>query len=96
MSARMTIRSSQHLGQLIAAARRARKLTQRDVARELGVTQSWVSHVESGNQKAWVGQILRLATWLGIEITGTLSDISSKKRSRRDVSQHPDIDEIVR
>ena len=45
------------------------KLSQRDVARELGVTQAWVSRVERGQQKAWIGQVLRLAAWLEINPT---------------------------
>ena len=90
----MRIRSSQHLGQLIAAARRRRNLTQRDVAREFGVTQSWISHVESGQQKAWIGPILRLASWLGIEITGTISE-SPREKDVRNAAHHPDINEIV-
>jgi transcriptional regulator with XRE-family HTH domain len=95
MSTEMTIRSSQHLGQLIAAARKRRNLSQRDVARHLGVTQAWVSHVESGQQKAWIGQILRLATWLGIELTGTISEPRRDKKVPN-IRRHPDIDEIVK
>jgi transcriptional regulator with XRE-family HTH domain len=89
------IRSSQQLGRLIAAARRRKKLTQRDVARELGVTQAWVSRVERGQQKAWIGQVLRLATWLGIEIIGTLPENAVVTRPPVNTSDYPDINAVV-
>ncbi|MEI6351300.1 MAG: helix-turn-helix domain-containing protein [Verrucomicrobiota bacterium] len=88
------IRSSQQLGQLIAAARRRKSLSQRDVAQELGVTQAWVSRVERGQQKAWIGQVLRLATWLDLEITGRLPDDSDSVKHRVE-SGYPDIDKIA-
>ena len=77
------IRSSQQLGHLIATARRKKKLSQRDVARELGVTQAWVSRVERGQQKSWIGQVLRLAAWLEINISGNLAHEQTSKKSSR-------------
>ncbi|HLB33342.1 MAG: hypothetical protein A3F67_10510 [Verrucomicrobia bacterium RIFCSPHIGHO2_12_FULL_41_10] len=90
-----SIRSSQQLGQLIVAARRQKKLSQRDVAQELGVTQAWVSRVERGQQKAWIGQVLRLATWLEIDITGKLSHQHEKKKLNSD-DEYPDINEVIK
>ena len=84
MILKTSIRSSQQLGNLIATARRRKHFTQRDVARELGVTQAWVSRVERGQQKAWIDQVLRLATWLGVEIMGTLpASLSEDKKTKR-------------
>lgn len=68
------IGSSRDLGQVIAAARRRHGLTQREVAEALGVTQAWVSRVEQGRQRAWVGQVLRLMTHLGITLNCTIGD----------------------
>jgi transcriptional regulator with XRE-family HTH domain len=67
------IRSSQDLGELIGSARRKRGLSQRDVAKELGVTQAWISRVERGNQKCWIGQVLRLAAFLDVNLVGELT-----------------------
>lgn len=89
------IRSSQQLGRLIAAARNRKNLTQRDVARELGVTQSWISNVETGQEKAWIGQILRLATWLGIEITGTLATPGVTEAGSENPN-YPNIDDLLK
>ena len=91
----LPIRSSQHLGRLIAAARRKKKLSQRDVAHELGVTQAWVSRVERGQQKAWIGQVLRLAAWLELTITGKISEEGPVKKSHHD-AEFPDINEVLK
>jgi len=85
------IRSAQQLGQLLVAARRKKGLSQRAVAEHLGVTQTWISQVERGHQFARLGQVLRLAAWLGIEVIGTLPD----DRAKDAVPEYPDIDQIV-
>ena len=87
------IRSSQQIGQLIASARRKKKLSQRDVARELGVTQAWISRVEGGQQKAWIGQVLRLAAWLDLEIIGRPKE---EDCTLQEDSIFPDINDVFR
>jgi len=86
-----SIRSSQQLGKLIATARRHKKLSQREIADELGVTQAWISRVERGQQKAWIGQVLRLVTWLDIELKGTLKEKKPEKEKKT-----PDIDDVFK
>ena len=90
---KVKIRSSRQLGQLLKAARQQKKLSQRTVAHELGVTQSWLSRVEQGREKARIGQLLRLATWLGLELTGELSRTANRNHERE--RPYPSIDEIV-
>jgi transcriptional regulator with XRE-family HTH domain len=85
------IRSAHQLGQLLAAARRKKCLSQRDVAKKLGVTQTWISQVERGHQFARLGQVLRLATWLGIEFTGSVPE----SRPPDSGSEYPDINKLV-
>lgn len=88
------IRSSQDLGELIASARRRRGLSQRDVAKDLGVTQAWISRVERGNQKCWIGQVLRLASFLDVGLVGELTtDGRGEKRVQND---YPDLDEFLK
>lgn len=89
------IRSSRDLGQLIAAARRRRGLTQREVADALGVTQAWISEVEQGKQRAWVGQVLRLMACLGIDLACTIRDDSSASPVPGGADEHPNIDDVV-
>ena len=89
------IRSSRDLGQVIAAARRRRGLTQRQVAAALGVTQAWISKVEQGKQRAWVGQVLRLMAWLGIDLTCAIREDSTTIRAPRAARSQPRLDDIV-
>lgn len=89
------IRSSRDLGQVIAAARRLRGLTQRQVAEALGMTQAWVSRVEQGKQRAWLGQVLRLMAYLGIVLNCTIQADSSATRASLRHANHPNIDDIV-
>ena len=90
---RTHIRSSQDLGELIASARRGRGLSQRDVAKELGVTQAWISRVERGSQKCWIGQVLRLAAFLGVDLVGEVSP--SKKSGPHIKGDYPDLDALL-
>ena len=94
MPSSVPIRSSQDLGQLIAAARRRRSLTQRQVAEALGVTQAWISKVERGGQKTRIGQVLRLASSLEIRIAGEIAPPSAKSpvEATRD---YPDLDDLL-
>lgn len=84
-----SIRSSQQLGKLVATARRHKKLSQREIANELGVTQAWISRVERGQQKAWIGQVLRLVTWLDIELRGSIKEKNPEKGKKV-----PDINDV--
>jgi y4mF family transcriptional regulator len=63
------IQSSTELGRLVARARRHRKLTQAQLARELHVSQPWISEIESGKESARLGAVLRLLTYLGVRLT---------------------------
>ncbi|MDA1067680.1 MAG: helix-turn-helix transcriptional regulator [Verrucomicrobia bacterium] len=87
------IRSSQDLGELIGSARRRRGLSQRDVAKELGVTQAWISRVERGNQKCWIGQVLRLASFLDVNLVGELS--TDDKSETQAQGEYPDLDAFL-
>jgi len=60
--------SAQDLGEVIRSARMLRKMTQRELAAELGVTQAWISSVEKGNEKSQIGGVLRLASFLDINL----------------------------
>lgn len=68
LASEIPIRRPEELGALIAAARRRQCRTQREVADALGVTQAWISRVENGRERAWIGQILRLAACLELDL----------------------------
>jgi len=56
------------VGDIIATARRHRSLTQVELARALGVTQSWLSQIEKGKENAQLGKVLRVLSYLGVRL----------------------------
>jgi y4mF family transcriptional regulator len=64
----MWAQSAAEVGKIIAAARRHHKLTQAELARALGATQTWVSEVEQGKETAQIGKVLRALSYLGVRL----------------------------
>lgn len=97
MNQKQAVRSPQDLGHLIAHARRERGQSQRQLAADFGVTQAWLSRVEQGYQKTWIGQVFRLAVYLGIELTAQTS--ASKKAPSESATpateDYPDINKLI-
>lgn len=91
-----SVRSPQDLGFLLAQARKRRSLSQRQLAAEFGVSQAWVSRVERGYQKSWIGQVFRLAVYLEVELcVANNEEGSSEERPRIPESGYPDLNELV-
>ncbi|MCC5790410.1 MAG: helix-turn-helix domain-containing protein [Opitutales bacterium] len=97
MNQNQAVRSPQDLGQLIAQARRQRGQSQRQLAAEFGVTQAWLSRVERGHQKTWIGQVFRLAVYLGIELTAQTpaSKDASSESKNSPAGDYPDINQLI-
>lgn len=99
MNRKQTVRSPQDLGQVIAQARRQRGQSQRKLAAEFGVTQAWLSRVEQGYQKTWMGQVFRLAVYLGIELTaqtpGSEQGSGAPPISSASAEDYPDINKLI-
>jgi ribosome-binding protein aMBF1 (putative translation factor) len=97
MSQNQAVRSPQDLGHLIAQARRQRGQSQRQLAAEFGVTQAWLSRVEQGHQKTWIGQVFRLAVYLGIELTAQTpaSKDASSESKKSPAGDYPDINKLI-
>jgi transcriptional regulator with XRE-family HTH domain len=64
----MWAQSAAEVGKIIAVARRHHKLTQAELARALGATQTWVSEVEQGKETAQIGKILHALSYLGVRL----------------------------
>src|SRR5882757_6235308 len=95
----MWAHSAADVGKIIIAARRHRGLTQTELARAIGGTQSWVSEVEQGKDTAQIGKVLRTLSYLGVRLnTGTTpwSDPKSGKPARTGVSLSDILDTHVR
>ena len=60
MSARVTITSSDQLGQVLQGARKIAGLTQADAAARLDISQSRISHMELNPETISVAQLLAL------------------------------------
>lgn len=54
-------------GPAIAAARRAQRLTQYDLAEIVGVSQVQISHIESGRRDAGIGLLSKLCDALHVD-----------------------------
>jgi HTH-type transcriptional regulator/antitoxin HipB len=59
---------SAHLGQILAARRRAAKLSQRALATKLSISQNRLSEIEANPGTLTVDRLLELANLLGLEL----------------------------
>ena len=98
MRQRHSIRSPQDLGVVLAEARKERGLSQRQLAADFGASQAWISRVEQGYQKTWLGQVFRLAAYLGVELTsggGPLDDDHTGTKDDAPRDYYPDLNKLV-
>lgn len=79
----MGLTLDRRLTELLQTARTDAGLTQRDVARQLGNTQSYVARVESGERRITVHDLLRLCRAIGCDpceiISRLEADLSSSQ-----------------
>lgn len=64
----------ENLGTNIKRSREAQGLTQLDLARELSVSVTWVSHVEAGRKVPSLTRVAELARLLSITVDALLGD----------------------
>lgn len=74
-------------------ARKQRGLSQGQLASEFGASQAWISRVEKGYQKTWIGQVFRLAVYLGV-VLSVESGHSDNGANSAPVN-YPDLDQLV-
>lgn len=77
----MWAQSAAEVGKIIAAARQHRKLSQAQLARALGATQTWVSEIEQGKETAQIGKILRALSYLGVRLRIGVAPWSAPKNA---------------
>ena len=68
------LRSPEDLGRAVRQARRAASLTQVELASRLGVSQRWVSELETGRPKILDARLFDVIARLGIGITWSDDD----------------------
>lgn len=71
----MNVRSAIDIGILIKDQRKTQGLTQKQLAKKVGVAELWISNFENGKETAQVGLVMKTLAALGltIEITHSLS-----------------------
>jgi HTH-type transcriptional regulator / antitoxin HipB len=80
------VTTAKQIGQIVRARRRARKLSQREVAAKLGVSQGRLSVLETDAAGLTLDRLLTLANALGLEIVvrdAATEPATKKKPSRR-------------
>ena len=65
---KLTLRSTDELGQSIRAERKAQGLTQGDLAAACGVSLRFISELERGRSSAGVGRVLHVLNMLGLRV----------------------------
>lgn len=65
----LALQLPEQLGPHLRALRRARKLTQRDLAARLGVTQARIAAIEANPAAVSVRQLMTILAALGVDIT---------------------------
>lgn len=71
---RFRIRVPEDLGRTVAEARRARELTQEELAQATGLDRTYLARLEAGGSTIQIERTLRLLQELGVSIEAELSD----------------------
>ena len=69
-----TVRSSDDIGRAVADIRRARGMTQTELAEQGGLTRVWLAKLETGHTTPVLDHLLRLLRRLGATVTITFGD----------------------
>jgi HTH-type transcriptional regulator/antitoxin HipB len=83
------ITTAAHLGAAIAAARKAQKLSQQDLAARTGIRQGTISEVERGKATAHLGKVLQLLAALGLDV------VISNRQGKAAASPSATIDIVI-
>lgn len=67
MSKTITSPLQKKLAKMLVAARRASGMRQVDLAEKLGVYQSWVTHLESGQRRVDIVELIELGKAIGFD-----------------------------
>jgi|BarGraNGADG00212_1021973.scaffolds.fasta_scaffold35286_2 transcriptional regulator with XRE-family HTH domain len=74
MQRQMTVRTGADLGAALAEARRARSLTQQQLAESVNLDRTYLAKIEAGTSVQMLDRTLRLLRRLGAEVTVTLPE----------------------
>ena len=100
----MRVSSTRDLGFEVRRARRARKMTQAELAERAGLRRTWVSRLEAGRENPTFGNLLAVLDALQLDLDLTLRGKGSAPPSLEDLSPadrqggsvwRADLDEIL-
>ena len=91
----MLIRRPSELGAIIAAARRARGLTQGALADRLGVSRVWLGQIERGKSSARIDLVFRVLNELDVALSADIGEPPAAESSTASGPSVFDIDAIA-
>jgi transcriptional regulator with XRE-family HTH domain len=74
----IVIRSGDDLGLAVAEARAARRLSQQELADEVGIERTYLARLENGLTVQLIDRAVRILRFLGATITVTLPDTAQR------------------
>jgi len=80
MQRQMKVRTGADLGAAVAEARRARSLTQLELADSVNLDRTYLARIEAGISVQMLDRTLRLLRRLGAEVTVTLPEPAASPR----------------
>ncbi len=90
----MQVRTPVDFGQLIRQARRARGMTQQELARAAAVGRQWIVEIEAGKPRAEVGRVLQTLAALDLSLTIHGEGIPELRESE-DMAEVIDLDALL-
>lgn len=91
----MLIRRPSELGAIIAAARRARGLTQGALADRLGVSRVWLGQIERGKSSARIDLVFRVLNELDVALSADIGEPPAAESTTASGPSVLDIDAIA-
>ena len=70
---------NQKIGAYLAKQRRAKKITQKQLAEKMGVTKTAVSYWETGKRTIYAEQMLEYCDTIGIDAGDLVASVTGKK-----------------
>ncbi len=81
----MIVRTPNELGLLVRDARTQRRLTQADLAAQVGASRKWIIDLEAGKQTTDLSLVLRTLNVLGIELDARIRPPGEVKNKAVDI-----------
>ena len=90
----MQVRTPVDIGLMIRQARRARGMTQQDLARAAAVGRQWIVEIEGGKPRAELGRVLQTLGALDLSLT-ILGEGITELREPEEPAEHIDLDAVL-